>query len=57
MTDMIYTAVGNQVFAHEELFLTIHPTDSGLVTMERQAELIAGVLNAVSKQDIGEAEP
>ena len=45
MDKKIYEAIGHQVFVHDELFLTIHPTNSGKVSMEEQAKLIAFLLN------------
>lgn len=41
---MMYTAVGNQIFVHGELFITIHPTNT-TISVEEQAKIIVGILN------------
>ena len=47
---MTYSTRDNQVFYNtiddkEELFITVHPTDSSGVTLAQQAEYIAKLLN------------
>lgn len=44
----IYRAEGNKVFANDEHFITVHITEpviSNVITVEKQAELLAELLN------------
>lgn len=52
----MYTAKGNEIYIKqtdkdtEELFLTVHPTDTGgNMTVEEQAEVLANILNEVHR--------
>lgn len=45
----MYEARGNQIFVtigeNDELFITIHPTNSNDVTIEDQAKMVAQLMN------------